>query len=644
MGHKENRKLRKVIISLGILLFIAIVGFTGTFAYNQLDDRYKVFTVSQENSSNFEKKEGEVLYLYNRNPEDNVAFNVNNLFPGDVETKYYCVKVSYENTITVKYHAEILKGYEALSEVLKCKVVVLNTGETLYDGLMNNMPKALNYTLTSEGDAAEEIYYEISAYIDTNVGNEYQNKSLVADFSWWIEGDDNPESGDGNQGSGEGDGNQGSGEGDGNQGSGEGDGDQGSGEGDGDQGSGEGDGNQGSGEGDGDQGSGEEDGNLEPEVEEGVQGIQDIEDENLGADDDSDLDSEIEEGVQGIQDIEKSKCCKICLIYPFILLLIIILLIIKLIRESKKDKDNDESDDNDDTISRKSLTATIIALSLILCICIIISRPCWTLPLSLLLLIILLITKLIRESKKDKDRDESDDNDNRISKKSLIAIIIALILILCISIIMSRLCWILPLTLLLIIILLIIKLIKEIRKKRDNKTYKKIIISIITILILTICLFITTFAIMTTTVKVENNTFNTGLVKINLNNGQAVINEDELLFEPGMTVEKNFFIENEGTADIYYKIYFDNVDGKLQDVIQITIKDGEKILYSGTTSELTRENVRATDDILSPEEKKDLTIYFHYPKEEIYSEDLTLSFVISADAVQVKNNNNKEFN
>ena len=91
----------------------------------------------------------------------------------------------------------------------------------------------------------------------------------------------------------------------------------------------------------------------------------------------------------------------------------------------------------------------------------------------------------------------------------------------------------------------------------------------------------------------ENNYFRTGEVKLNLNDGEPIISEHEFLFEPGMTVKKDFFIRNESTWDVYYRIYFDNISGGLADVLDVTIKNGETVLYSGKPSELVRSSVPA---------------------------------------------------
>lgn len=178
----------------------------------------------------------------------------------------------------------------------------------------------------------------------------------------------------------------------------------------------------------------------------------------------------------------------------------------------------------------------------------------------------------------------------------------------------------------------------------ETKTAKKLTGGIVAIIVLAVCLCITTFALVWATVSVENNLFHTGTVKINLNDGKPVTEEYEFLFEPGMTVEKDFFIENESTCDIYYKLYFDNVNGGLADVLQITVKDGEKTLYKSTAAELNREAVGAAEDILRLNERRELTVYFYFPEEAGNSaQNLTLTFDMCADAVQTKNNPNKLF-
>mgnify|MGYP004495443911 CR=1 FL=1 len=146
-----------------------------------------------------EAKKAASIELYNKQPQENAPFKAGNMFPGDSETKYFRVRVSYHDKVTVHYKATVRSGYEKLAEVLKVRVKLLSSGETMYEGLMRDMPESLTYNLASKETVTDELYYEITAYLDTSVGNEYQNKDLIADFKWWVEETgnlDSPQTGD----------------------------------------------------------------------------------------------------------------------------------------------------------------------------------------------------------------------------------------------------------------------------------------------------------------------------------------------------------------------------------------------------------------------------------------------------------------
>ena len=177
-----------------------------------------------------------------------------------------------------------------------------------------------------------------------------------------------------------------------------------------------------------------------------------------------------------------------------------------------------------------------------------------------------------------------------------------------------------------------------------SKTVSRLTGGIVLVVILALCLALTTFALVYASVSVENNLFRTGEVHINLNDGKPIIQEQEFLFEPGMTVEKDFFIENNSTWDVYYRVYFDEVTGGLGDVLEVTILDGEKVLYSGTAAGLSRQNVAAADDLLHIGERRTLTACFHFPEDSgNAAQELSLSFVLCAEATQTKNNPNRLF-
>ncbi len=180
--------------------------------------------------------------------------------------------------------------------------------------------------------------------------------------------------------------------------------------------------------------------------------------------------------------------------------------------------------------------------------------------------------------------------------------------------------------------------------QKNDKTAKRLTMSVVIIVILSFCLTVTTFALVYSMVSVDNNLFVTGTVRINLNGGEPVIRENEFLFEPGMTVKKNFFVKNESSCEVYYKLYFQNTQGGLADVLEIKICDGDTVLYEGTPITLNQDNVLAANEILRINEIRNLQIYFHFPEDAgNRAQNLFLTFDFAADAVQTKNNTSKEF-
>lgn len=232
---EQKKKIKIIIIVLAILLGLSLLALGGTLIYNKIanttpatvtvpdnlitpdDDTTKPDSSDTEKpdssdtqtpsssavpaqSTTAETKKAATIELYNKQPEENTAFAVGNMFPGDSETKYFRVRVSYHDTITVHYKATVRPGYEKLAEVLKVRVKLLSTGETMYDGGIADMPESLTHKLASKKSTTDELYYEITAYLDTSIGNDYQNKDLIADFKWWVEEtgnlDDSPKTGD----------------------------------------------------------------------------------------------------------------------------------------------------------------------------------------------------------------------------------------------------------------------------------------------------------------------------------------------------------------------------------------------------------------------------------------------------------------
>ena len=89
----------------------------------------------------------------------------------------------------MRFRADIRQGCEKLAEALKCRVKLLSTGQTMYDGLMREMPNPLTHTLGARKGGESEVYYQITAYLDTAWATTI-GQGADADFGWVEETED----------------------------------------------------------------------------------------------------------------------------------------------------------------------------------------------------------------------------------------------------------------------------------------------------------------------------------------------------------------------------------------------------------------------------------------------------------------------
>lgn len=184
-------------------------------------------------------------------------------------------------------------------------------------------------------------------------------------------------------------------------------------------------------------------------------------------------------------------------------------------------------------------------------------------------------------------------------------------------------------------------------KNPNHSTRKRLTGGVLAVILLALCLVVTTYALVYYSVEVKDNYFKTGEVDIDIY-GEAtehrIIDVDEFLFEPGMRVVKPFHIQNRTQWSSYCRLYFKDVDGDLADVLQITIKDaGENVLYTGTMTSLSN-RTKADSFVLNAYSVSDYTMEFYFPTTAGNAvQDKNLTFTLSADATQMKNNPNREF-
>lgn len=178
----------------------------------------------------------------------------------------------------------------------------------------------------------------------------------------------------------------------------------------------------------------------------------------------------------------------------------------------------------------------------------------------------------------------------------------------------------------------------------EQNLKKKLTVMIVIVVLLSLGLAITSFALASAIAQVRNNRFAMSMgVELAINDGQPVVDVTDMVYEPGGTYVSEFPIANLGTFDVWYRVYFTDVNGALKDYITVTIKEADgTVLCKGTMSELSSDKVAVSS--LAAGEKKTLTIEFYFSSEAgNAAQGQSVSFNITANATQKQNNPNKDF-
>ena len=187
--EKEDLTFLKILLTISFLLCLLTLFIAVTHTDNNSEKIIMTTVNIVTPAEKIEKSNNKTtIRLYDKNSDEKLSLNVDNLLPGDSCTKLYTVQVSFKNKITVHNKITVKQGYEKLAEVLKIKIKI--DDEVVYDDLISKAFES-GITYSSSESTIKEIQYEITTYLDTSVGNEYQNKDLVADFEWWVEEPEN---------------------------------------------------------------------------------------------------------------------------------------------------------------------------------------------------------------------------------------------------------------------------------------------------------------------------------------------------------------------------------------------------------------------------------------------------------------------
>ena len=131
------------------------------------------------------------IELHKNNLASGEAFNLNNMFPGDFESRKFFIRVYHEGTITLNFliKEEESTGATRLASGLHVQMKDFERDTIIYDSHMDSLiEKPYSISLPGNSDNMTDIYYEITAHLPTTAGNEYQEISFRGEFIWSIEG------------------------------------------------------------------------------------------------------------------------------------------------------------------------------------------------------------------------------------------------------------------------------------------------------------------------------------------------------------------------------------------------------------------------------------------------------------------------
>lgn len=174
----------------------------------------------------------------------------------------------------------------------------------------------------------------------------------------------------------------------------------------------------------------------------------------------------------------------------------------------------------------------------------------------------------------------------------------------------------------------------DIKKKARN--------NLLVIILLTMMLSVTTWALFRSGIYIRDNRFVMGEVRIDLNHGQTIF--DEINIEPGKTAVRDFTLTNLSPIDIYYRLYIDNVSGSLKEALIFEVLEDENVICQFKIQDFNKENPCVGNDTLASGEEKTLTmrVYMDEASENEYQNG-SICFDVIAEGVQKKNNEGKEF-
>lgn len=178
----------------------------------------------------------------------------------------------------------------------------------------------------------------------------------------------------------------------------------------------------------------------------------------------------------------------------------------------------------------------------------------------------------------------------------------------------------------------------------SKKTERRLVVCLSAIAVLFLMLVVTTYALVYSMVALDGSFFDNAYVALDLNQGKPVFSVRDTKLAPGGSFSKPFTITNRGTADVWYRIYMENVKGTLAQAIDCEIYEDGELVFSGRLADMTRHGAYVSAQGLAVGETTILTAVLKMPGST--TNDYNggwVTFDLAADGVQLRNNPEKLF-
>jgi hypothetical protein len=119
--------------------------------------------------------------LNSTNSTENQIFEISNMVPGAEYTQTFRVSLANGEKKNLGFRAFVASGDQKLADALQIKVNLPELNAVLYEGPAKDM----DWMKFAPG-TIQEVAYEITFFIDKNLGNEYQNMKINLNLEWML--------------------------------------------------------------------------------------------------------------------------------------------------------------------------------------------------------------------------------------------------------------------------------------------------------------------------------------------------------------------------------------------------------------------------------------------------------------------------